>query len=522
MSVAELRQRGVESGLRTPPADQMSPPQSDDESNFVVPSRGGKKATKKDSLAQPEEPDMPDDYVTRTLAREPALPPIEWKNLLSEIQWVSAIVLTTTPLLAIYGMCTTSLNWKTGVWAVIYYFMTGLGITAGHHRLWAHRSYIASKPLEYLLCLWGAGAVQGSIHWWARGHRAHHRYTDTDLDPYGAHFGLLWSHLGWMIVKPRRKPGVADISDLRKNPVIKFNHKFYLPLIFIMGFAVPTLVAHFGWQDARGGFFYAGVARLVFVHHSTFCVNSLAHYLGEATFDNKMTPRDHFFTAMVTVGEGYHNFHHQFPMDFRNAIHWYQYDPTKWFIQSMQAIGLASHLKTFPDNEIQKGRVAMKLQKLHQEQAALEWPKHSNDLPVLSYEDFKEEAATRPLCILHGFVLDVSGFMDSHPGGRALLSTRVGKDISTAFVGGVYDHSRSAHSLAAQMRVGVLDGGYIPPQCKMDAVEDTPAVPTPPKDERDICDVARKYVTPGEAYVVTKRSDLVANVRDSQGRVGKW
>ena len=78
---------------------------------------------------------------------------------------------------------------------------------------------------------------------------------------------------------------------------------------------------------------------------STFCVNSLAHWLGEAPFDDKHTPRDHFATALVTIGEGYHNFHHQFPMDYRNAIQWYQYDPTKWFIWVCQQLGLASHLK---------------------------------------------------------------------------------------------------------------------------------------------------------------------------------
>ena len=78
---------------------------------------------------------------------------------------------------------------------------------------------------------------------------------------------------------------------------------------------------------------------------STFCVNSLAHWLGETPFDDKHTPRDHFTTALVTIGEGYHNFHHQFPMDYRNAIRWYQYDPTKWFIWACQQLGLASHLK---------------------------------------------------------------------------------------------------------------------------------------------------------------------------------
>jgi stearoyl-CoA desaturase (delta-9 desaturase) len=78
---------------------------------------------------------------------------------------------------------------------------------------------------------------------------------------------------------------------------------------------------------------------------STFCVNSLAHWLGDTPFDDKHTPRDHLVTALVTIGEGYHNFHHQFPMDYRNAIKWYQYDPTKWFIWVCQQLGLASHLK---------------------------------------------------------------------------------------------------------------------------------------------------------------------------------
>lgn len=236
-----------------------------------------------------------------------------------------------------------------------------LGITAGYHRLWAHRSYNASKPLQYALAMVGAGAVEGSIRWWARGHRAHHRYTDTDLDPYNAHKGLLWSHIGWMVLKPRRKPGVADVSDLSKNDIVKWQHRHYLKLVFIMGIVFPTLVAGLGWGDWKGGYVYAALLRLVFVHHvsvgngwrtvrscllqSTFCVNSLAHWLGETPFDDKHTPRDHLVTALVTIGEGYHNFHHQFPMDYRNAIKWYQYDPTKWFIWVCQELGLASHLK---------------------------------------------------------------------------------------------------------------------------------------------------------------------------------
>lgn len=269
--------------------------------------------------------------------------------------------------------------------------------------MWAHRSYNASKPLQYILAIAGAGAVEGSIKWWSRGHRAHHRYTDTELDPYNAHRGFWWSHIGWMLVKPRRKPGVADVSDLSKNEVVRWQHRWYLQLIISFGFLVPMFVAGLGWGDWAGGFFYAGAARLTFVHHvsivvsrtcspvltlsqSTFCVNSLAHWLGEAPFDDKHTPRDHVITAFVTIGEGYHNFHHQFPMDYRNAIKWYQYDPTKWFIWACQKVGLASHLKVFPENEVRKGQLTMQLKRLRETQDGLLFAPDVNELPVISWE----------------------------------------------------------------------------------------------------------------------------------------
>lgn len=423
---------------------------------------------------EPSDLHIPDNYVQHTLATVPPLPPVKFKDILSELQWVSCLALTVTPALAIYGAFTTQLKWQTALFSVFWYFVTGLGITAGYHRLWAHRSYNASKPLEYALAMAGAGAVQGSIKWWSRGHRAHHRYTDTDLDPYGAHHGLFWSHMGWMIMKPRRKPGVADVSDLTKNPVVRFQHKWYLELLFLVAFILPTIIPGLFWGDFRGGYFYAGAMRLVFVHHSTFCVNSLAHWLGTSPFDDKHTPRDHVITAFVTIGEGYHNFHHQFPMDYRNAIKWYQYDPTKWFIVACQTIGLASHLKTFPENEISKGQLTMKLKALRADQDRFSWPTDSADLPVITWDSFQEQSKDRPLILVSGFIHDVSSFLDEHPGGRHLLSKNVGRDATTAFHGGVYDHSNAAHNLLAMMRVGVLHGGLeqesekaIPPSQKL-------------------------------------------------------
>lgn len=145
--------------------------------------------------------------------------------------------------------------------------------TIGYHRYWAHRSFNAAVPLQYVLAVAGAGAVQGSIKWWARGHRAHHRYTDTPLDPYSANKGLWYSHVGWILVKPRRRPGYADISDLSASPVVQWQAKWYVQLLIGAAFILPTMVAGIFWGDWRGGFFYAGAARLLFVHH----VCSLLH-----------------------------------------------------------------------------------------------------------------------------------------------------------------------------------------------------------------------------------------------------
>lgn len=137
----------------------------------------------------------------------------------------------------------------------------------GYHRLWSHRSYNAAQPLQIFFALAGAGAVQGSIKWWSRSHRAHHRYTDTDLDPYGAHHGFWWSHIGWMLVKPSRRPGPADIRDLKNNSIVDWQHQWFFMLAFMFGILVPAAVPGLLWNDWRGGVFFAGFLRLTCVHH---------------------------------------------------------------------------------------------------------------------------------------------------------------------------------------------------------------------------------------------------------------
>jgi len=174
-----------------------------------------------------------DKYVDKLLRNVDPLPPITWSNWHREVRWFNLSVIVVTPLVALYGAMTTHLDART-LWFCAFYFVFNViggfflsvsgrwvlssnsvgeitGITAGmytptfcpyplccdvsipgYHRLWSHRAYNASKPLEYLLAVAGGGSVQGAILWWARGHRSHHRYTDTDLDPYNAERGFWW------------------------------------------------------------------------------------------------------------------------------------------------------------------------------------------------------------------------------------------------------------------------------------------------------------------------------------------
>ncbi|KAH8666261.1 hypothetical protein BGZ61DRAFT_365874 [Ilyonectria robusta] len=387
--------------------------------------------------------------------------PVTWSNWYQHINWLNSTLVVFIPLIGFVAAYWVPLRLYTGLWAFVYYFNSGLAITAGYHRLWSHSAYKGSTPLKIYLAACGAGAVEGSIRWWSYGHRVHHRYTDTDKDPYSVRKGLFYSHIGWIVFKQNPKAqGRTDITDLNEDPIVVWQHKNYIKSVLVMAFAFPCVVAGLGWGDWWGGFVYAGILRVCFIQQATFCINSLAHWLGDQPFDDRNSPRDHYITAFVTLGEGYHNFHHEFPSDYRNAIEWYQYDPTKWFIWVWKQVGLAYDLKQFRANEIEKGRVQQMQKKLDQKRATLDWGIPLEQLPVISWEDFVADSQNgKALVTIAGVIHDIGDFIKDHPGGRALINSAIGKDATAIFNGGVYNHSNAAHNLLSTMRVGILRGG---------------------------------------------------------------
>jgi stearoyl-CoA desaturase (delta-9 desaturase) len=238
-----------------------------------------------------------------------------------------------------------------------------MSITAGYHRLWAHRSYEASKPLQIIYMLFGAMALQNSILVWASSHRVHHRHVDdVDHDPYSAKRGLWFSHIGWMLRNyTAGRPDFRNAKDLEANPIIAFQHKYYLQLAVGMNVGVPLLLGILH-GDIWGSLLLGGLLRLVVSHHCTFFINSLAHFWGSRPYTTENTARDNGVLALFTWGEGYHNYHHLFQWDYRNGIRWYQWDPTKWLISACKFLGLARSLKRVPEFQIRQALVERQLQ----------------------------------------------------------------------------------------------------------------------------------------------------------------
>ncbi|KJE90183.1 delta 9 fatty acid desaturase, variant [Capsaspora owczarzaki ATCC 30864] len=391
---------------------------------------------------------------------EPIKAPADDKqaSLISRINWVTATWLTVTPLLSIYGLATCDWHLKTFVLGFVLYQLGGIGITAGYHRLFSHRSYDAATIPKMILTVMGTSSFEGSVFEWCSDHRAHHRYTDTDRDPYNVNRGFWYAHMGWLLFKNKTRHTFSDISDLQKISWLQFQHRYFALLAMLTGLVLPTLIAGFGWGDWMGGFLIAGVGRTVFLQQCTFFINSLAHFWGDATYSDQRSPRDSYFVSLLTFGEGYHCFHHEFPYDYRNGIRALHYDPGKWVIASMEMLGLAWNLKRFPDEVIEKGKLQMQQKRLNEAKSKIEWGPAIDSLPFITMQDMSNRVAEGAmLLVVDSIVHDVRDFADQHPGGAPLLKSYICKDASLAFNGMSYNHSLAARNILKTLRMARIE-----------------------------------------------------------------
>jgi stearoyl-CoA desaturase (delta-9 desaturase) len=280
------------------------------------------------------------------------------------INWGVTAVLGLTFFVAItivpwYGIVHGYSAWA---WAFfgIFLLLNGIGIGSGYHRLWSHRTYDAHPVLKWILAVMGGMSLQNSIIIWSARHRIHHRdVDDNDKDPYSIGRGFWFAHIGWMLRE--YQSGIIDynvVRDLEQDPVAAWQHRWYWTLVLVTNLAVPLLL---GWLtgDVIGMFLLAGIARLVVSHHVTFFINSLAHMWGKQPYTDENTARDQHFLALITYGEGYHNYHHLFQSDYRCGIRWWHLDMNKWFISTCALLGLVKNRKRAPQFKILRARLNM-------------------------------------------------------------------------------------------------------------------------------------------------------------------
>ena len=302
---------------------------------------------------------------------------MKFKNFpIYRIEWVTSTFLILTALLSLtvvpwflwtqYTLPADAANKVHGwgfVWAmfVFYYYATGFGITLGYHRLFSHISFKAKWPVKLFVLLFGAASFENSAHDWCADHRIHHKHVDEDEDPYDISKGFFYAHIGWLLFRLKPKPPVTNVKDLEADPLVMWQHRYVQWIGAFVGFVMPAALGYgyasfMGYANpgmtALAGFLIAGLLRTVVVQQGTFCINSLCHMIGRRPYSTDHSARDSGVVALLTFGEGYHNYHHEFQHDYRNGVKPWQFDPTKWIIWTLSKVGLTQDLRRVPDSRI--------------------------------------------------------------------------------------------------------------------------------------------------------------------------
>jgi stearoyl-CoA desaturase (delta-9 desaturase) len=260
------------------------------------------------------------------------------------------LALTATPLyIWHYG-----LNWFQVALFFVMFAFSGFSITLGYHRLFSHFAFKAHWSVRLFTLIFGAAAFENSALMWSSEHRRHHKFVDHEEDPYDISKGFFHAHMGWLMFKLNPQPPFDNVPDLDRDRLVRLQHRYIHWLAVLVGFGLPSAL---GWMyqgpvGALGGFLIGGVARVVFLQHCTFCINSACHTLGSRPYSSRCSARDSWIMALVTFGEGYHNYHHEFQYDYRNGVKPWQFDPTKWTIWTLSKLGLASNLRQVPAHAI--------------------------------------------------------------------------------------------------------------------------------------------------------------------------
>ena len=240
---------------------------------------------------------------------------------------------------------------------VAMYSLTGLGITVGYHRLVTHKAFVTRTPISIFFMICGGMAAQGPVVWWSATHRRHHHHSDCERDPHSPHAGrepgiigwckgFMHSHVGWLF-RDSNDNNYSYVPDLLADPVVMRINRLF-PLWVAIGFILPAIIGglvSMTWTGALLGLLWGGLARMFFLHHSTWSINSVCHVWGWRDYRSDDESRNNPVMGILSFGEGWHNNHHAFPSSARHGLKWWQLDMSWLVIRSLKALGLAEKIR---------------------------------------------------------------------------------------------------------------------------------------------------------------------------------
>ena len=261
-------------------------------------------------------------------------------------------------LLHVGGLLVFAFGWSPAALAVAgaLYLVRMFSVTAFYHRYFSHRSYAASRPVQFLMALAGATAVQRGALWWAANHRAHHRHADRDGDLHSPRLhGFWWAHAGWITSRAHFRTKVDLVPDLARFPELSFLDRFdtLVPILLAAGLyglgeawaALFPASGTSGLQMVAWGFFLSTIV----LFHATCTINSLAHRIGSRRFPTEDDSGNSWLLALLTLGEGWHNNHHRYPSAAAQGFRWWELDLTLLGLRGMAALGIVRDLRPVPE-----------------------------------------------------------------------------------------------------------------------------------------------------------------------------
>jgi stearoyl-CoA desaturase (delta-9 desaturase) len=276
------------------------------------------------------------------------------KSKWADIDWLRVVpfVLLHVGCLAVFWV---GFSWFALVFALVLYTLRMFAITGFYHRYFSHRAFRTSRPVQFILAVLGATAVQRGPLWWAAHHRHHHVYSDDHEDAHSpVQHGFLWSHFGWFLSNEHFVTHTNRVKELSAFVELRILDRFDIIVPILLGIAIYMLgdwlaLAHpsFGTSGVQL-FVWGFVISTVVLYHATFTVNSLAHVWGKRRYATTDQSRNNLWIALATLGEGWHNNHHHYPGSARQGFYWWEIDLTYYGLKVLAMLGLIWDLRSVP------------------------------------------------------------------------------------------------------------------------------------------------------------------------------